>query len=295
VYEPGHKFDFAVIIEGLQGRGKSTFIKMLGRNWFAELDGDFHDSKQMIELLQGAWILEIPELSAFSKADVRNIKAFISRSEDRARLAYARRAAGFRRQCIFIGSTNDFQYLADQTGGRRFWPVACTVESIDSSRLADNIDQIWAEALALYREMRRAQPIGTLPLHLRRDESQAIAAEFQQSRTRESSEALMAGVIEAWLETPICSGGFDEREGQRRDSVCAIEIFNECLKEDGSVYSQGRAQAIGRAMDLIEGWEKRGMEVFGKYGKQRAFRRRYTPKIGATGLNVEHERTAPLG
>jgi predicted P-loop ATPase len=89
VFEPGHKFDFAVILEGLQGKRKSTFISILAKSWFAELDGDFEDAKQMVELMQGAWILEIPELSGFARADVRHIKAFISRRTDKVRLAYA--------------------------------------------------------------------------------------------------------------------------------------------------------------------------------------------------------------
>jgi hypothetical protein len=123
VFEPGHKFDFAVILEGLQGKRKSTFIETLAKNWFSELDGDFEDSKQMVEMMQGAWILEIPELSGFARADVRHIKAFISRTTDKVRLAYERRAKQYDRQCIFIGSTNDDRYLKDDTGGRRYWPV----------------------------------------------------------------------------------------------------------------------------------------------------------------------------
>ncbi|WP_095011908.1 virulence-associated E family protein [Tsuneonella mangrovi] len=141
-YEPDKKFDYAVIIEGLQGRGKSTFIQMLGRNWFAELDGDFHDMKQMVELMQCAWIMEIPELSGFNRADVRAIKAFISRQEDRARLAYAKRVSEFPMQCVFIGSTNDREYLKDDTGGRRFWPVHCTLDSVNFAAFGKNVDQI---------------------------------------------------------------------------------------------------------------------------------------------------------
>jgi hypothetical protein len=133
VFEPGHKFDFAVILEGLQGKRKSTFIEILAKNWFSTLDGDFEDSKVMVEMMQGAWILEIPELSGFARADVRHIKAFISRTTDKVRLAYERRAKQYDRQCIFIGSTNDDRYLKDDTGGRRYWPIHCAVEEIDTA------------------------------------------------------------------------------------------------------------------------------------------------------------------
>lgn len=287
VYEPGHKWDHAVIIEGKQGRGKSTFIKILGRTWFSELDGDFGDSKQMIEQMMGAWILEIPELSAFSKADVRNIKAFISRSTDRARLAYDRRASEFPRQSILIGSTNDRSYLRDPTGARRFWAVECTVDTIDFEGLTANIDQVWAEALHLYREMRRRQPRGTLPLYLRDEASHSLALEFQRSRTLDSSESILAGVIAAWLDKPIATGDMDSvLEGKLREFTCVKEILDECLRDEPLTRGQGTSQMIGRAMDLIDGWESCGSpRMFPKYGMQRAFRRKFTPRTDVSGAN----------
>jgi hypothetical protein len=177
IFEPGHKFDFAVILEGLQGKRKSTFIRPrppLVRRTRRRLPRP----KQMIELMQGAWIMEIPELSGFSRADVRAIKAFISRQKDRARLAYARRAGEFPRQCIFIGSTNDREYLKDDTGGRRFWPMLCTRRR-DRHRPPGtaNVDQLWAEAVA-FSTARCAPPS---PRH--------AAAISDRSRSRENRQA----------------------------------------------------------------------------------------------------------
>ncbi|HYD04490.1 MAG TPA: VapE domain-containing protein, partial [Reyranella sp.] len=166
-FEPGHKFDFATILEGVQGKRKSTFIEILARYWFVELQGDFSDRKRMIEKTQGSWICELPELTQFGKTDVEEIKAFISAKGDKDRLAYERRAKRFERQFILIGSTNRDEYLRDETGGRRFWPIACTVNEIDTDTFEKEVDQVWAEAVALYREMRQRQPRGTLPLYLR--------------------------------------------------------------------------------------------------------------------------------
>lgn len=87
VFEPGHKFDFVPILEGIQGVRKSTFIRMLAKHWFAELEGDFHDAKGMVERMQGAWIMELAELAGFSKAEVTSIKGFISRQTDVVRMA----------------------------------------------------------------------------------------------------------------------------------------------------------------------------------------------------------------
>ena len=161
IYEPGHKFDYAVILEGMQGKRKTTFIETLSRHWFGELASEFDNTNKMIESMQNAWIIEIPELSGFSKHDVQQIKAFISRRVDRARLAWARRAQDYHRQCIFIGSTNDAKYLRDETGGRRFWPIECLLEednNIDIEALSGEVDQLWAEAREIYRQMRVVQP-----------------------------------------------------------------------------------------------------------------------------------------
>lgn len=276
IYEPGHKFDFATILEGLQGKGKSSLIQALGRNWFAELDGDFHDPKQMVELMQGAWIMEIPELTGFSRADVRAIKAFISRQKDRVRLAYARRAGSFPRQVIFIGSTNDREYLKDDTGGRRFWPVVCSLKEIDIPRLEAEVDQLWAEATALYREMRAKQPHGRLPLYLAHADARVIAARLQESRRVESADDGVAGRIAAWLDLPVNNGGLDDEPGgsKRRDKTCLMQIFVEALGGDLRNYDQSKSQTIGRAMGRVPGWRKGECDAVTfpqPYGRQRPY------------------------
>lgn len=270
VFEPGHKFDFAVIIEGLQGRRKSTFIKILGRHWFAELDGDFHDQKMMIELMQGAWILELPELSGFSRADVKAIKAFMSRGKDRARLAYARRAGEFPRQCIFIGSTNDRAYLRDDTGGRRFWPMPCSVTRIDTEAFAAEVDQFWAEAVNLYREMRIAHPIGDLPLFLT-GRAEEIALELQEDRREENEADGLAGEISVWLDKPVSDGGFDEGSEQRRDIVCLRQIWVEMLGNDRRTYPRADQLTLGKAMSKVPGWKLHRKAEFPTYGPQKAY------------------------
>lgn len=278
VFEPGHKFDFAVIIEGVQGKRKSTFIETLGRCWFAELDGDFHDQKAMIELMQGAWIMEIPELSGFNRGDVRSIKAFISRKKDRARLAYARRAGEFPRQCVFIGSTNDREYLKDDTGGRRFWPCICSATEIDIERLETQVDQVWAEAVYLYNQMREAQPYGTLPLYLSNEDSRITAARLQESRRVESADDALRGQIESWLNKPINDGGFDDIDDQgdprNRDETCLVEIWCDCLMGDRKTYDQAKAQMLGRTMSRMPDWVSEG-DVYQhpRYGRQRVYRR----------------------
>ncbi|WP_242136967.1 VapE domain-containing protein [Sphingomonas sp. TREG-RG-20F-R18-01] len=281
IFEPGHKFDFATILEGLQGKRKSTLIEVLGCNWSAELDGDFHDSKSLVELMQGSWIMEIPELTGFGRADVRAIKAFISRRNDRVRLAYARRAGQFPRQCIFVGSTNDREYLKDDTGGRRFWPVQCNLpfgREIDTELLKRNIDQLWAEAVQLYRAMRVERPFGTLPLYLSDPESRLTAARLQESRRIEGPDDVLAGRIAEWLDQPVINGDVRDDLDANGDpvyrmEVCTAMIWVDCMGKDLSGFKTQEQGSVNRAMSKVPGWESDGSMRFPRFGKQRVFRR----------------------
>lgn len=146
VFEPGCEFQAMTILEGLQGTGKSSLIKTLAHPWFAELSFVERD-KDIIDAMQGKWIIEIDELGGFKREDVERIKAFISHNTDRARLAYRRITDEFPRQSIFIGTLNpegENTYFRDNTGNRRFWPVVCG--KIDLAYLREFKDQIFAEA-----------------------------------------------------------------------------------------------------------------------------------------------------
>lgn len=158
VREPGCKVDFMVILEGLQGLGKSTAVRLLcGAQWFAEMT-ESPQNKDFFQVLTGRWIVEIPELQAFSKADRNRIKAAISAQEDTYRPSYGRYARQFPRQNVFVGTTNDDAYLKDETGARRFLPVRCG--EVDMRALAAARDQLWAEADARFR---RGEPFWEFP------------------------------------------------------------------------------------------------------------------------------------
>lgn len=284
VFEPGHKFDFVPILEGLQGKGKSTFISILGHAWSTELTGDFSDAKGMVELMQGSWIIEIPELQGFSRAEINDIKSFVSRTKDKVRLAFAHRAQIYLRQVIFVGSTNEGEYLRDATGGRRFWPIKCELEGqIDNARFKTEINQIWAEAYAMYLDMRKKQPYGTLPLYLADSRAEQEALAIQDSRRVETAEDTLAGKIAAWLDNPIgTASGFDDLEPDAppafRDETCLPEIWEECLGREGAIPHR-EAIMIGKAMTLLTNWERtsgtiRTGGLAKKYGgKVRIYRR----------------------
>lgn len=147
VFQPGCKADCALILEGKQGIGKSTALKVLGGEWFTDELADF-GSKDAALQVRGVWIIEIAELATLGRSEVGAIKAFMSRAVDRFRELYATRATETPRQCVFAGTSNTSEWQKDETGGRRFWPVVCT--GIDVEALARDRDQLWAEAKARF-------------------------------------------------------------------------------------------------------------------------------------------------
>lgn len=147
VLEPGIKFDNVLILEGDQGIGKSTTARILADPWFSDSHIDITD-KDAVMNMQGVWVYEIGELSAMSRADVKTLKSFITRQVDKIRPPYGRLPVEYPRQSVFIGTTNDQEYLKDATGNRRFWPVL--VGKLKRRELKKDRDQLLAEAKFLY-------------------------------------------------------------------------------------------------------------------------------------------------
>jgi Virulence-associated protein E/RepB DNA-primase from phage plasmid len=145
VRSPGVKFDTILVLEGKQGVGKSSAVKILaGSENFSDQNILTLESKGQMELLEGVWIYELCELEGLSRAETTKVKAFASRSVDHGRPAYGRFKERRPRQTVLIGTTNEDQYLRDVTGNRRFWPVK--VGKIDLEALQRDRDQLFAEA-----------------------------------------------------------------------------------------------------------------------------------------------------
>jgi putative DNA primase/helicase len=144
--KPGSKVDTMLILEGPQGRFKSTAARTLfGAEWYTDDLADLH-SKDAALQMQGKWGIEISELAAMSRSESNRIKAVLSRQVDRFRAPYDRFVAEHPRQCVFIGTTNPVDgYFRDPTGARRFWPITCG--TIDVGALANDREQLWAEAV----------------------------------------------------------------------------------------------------------------------------------------------------
>lgn len=145
---PGCKVDHVLVLEGIQGVGKSELVVALGGEWTQENLPDMH-SKDGMAALAGAWIIELSELSAMNRSQVESVKSFIARRIDKYRPAYGRHTIEQPRRCVFIATTNETRYLRDKTGNRRFWPVE--VGQIDIEGLKRDRDQLFAEAVLAFR------------------------------------------------------------------------------------------------------------------------------------------------
>tara|TARA_R110000764_G_scaffold205984_1_gene291296 strand:+ start:1452 stop:2891 length:1440 start_codon:yes stop_codon:yes gene_type:complete len=147
-YEAGCKVDTMLILEGIQGAGKSSFLRELSFGYFLELITDISKGKDVIDKMLGKWIIEMPELKALS-GDREANKAFLTQQIDHERLSYDPRSSCFPRRCVFIGTTNESTYLKDDSGERRYWPVK--VGKCDSVALKTVLLQLWGEAVSRYK------------------------------------------------------------------------------------------------------------------------------------------------
>ena len=280
---PGVKYDTMPILVGAQGIGKSTFLRLLGGEWFNDSLNSF-EGKEACLMIQGSWLIELQELNGMNKAEENAVKQFLSKTDDIYREPYGRRTGRYPRRCVFFGTTNDDEFLRDKTGSRRFLPIDCTGKPAKSvfDDLAGAVPQIWAEALACYR-------LGET-LYLDSEELSAAAKAAQEEHALHSAKE---GIIREFVEREVPEN-WDKldldarrryRSGQmtpegvsfkKLDRVCAIEIWCEALGGDMKYFKRQDAAEINGILAHLEGWEKCKSNIrFGAvYGAQKGFIRK---------------------
>lgn len=288
IYTPGIKFDQMLTMIGPQGMGKSTLFNILAGEWFSD-SLTAVSGKEAYEALDGVWIMEIPELGAMKKAEREQIKMYLSKKVDTYRKAYARYTTVNKRQCIFIGTTNDQEPLEDTTGNRRFWLVECNEERATKSMWDDltreEINQIWAEAKHRYE---KGENIMLLSSEARKE-----AAELQQAHSESNS---MIGLIDEYLKKKIPADwnkrtieqqqqwynatedyqADSDEELQEREYVCAVEIWCVLMgKSKADLTSNRMGKRINECIGSIPGWiREKTPRRAGAYGNQRCFIRK---------------------
>ncbi len=179
--DPGCKFDYCPVLEGVGGLRKSTLVEVLaGSSYYSDTPFDVGHGKEAQEQVQGVWLYEVAELSNFSKAEVGAIKGFISSKVDRYRVAYGVTVGSFPRQCVLVGTTNENTYLRDRTGNRRFWPIPVK-HVINTEWIEKYRDQLMAEAYALCQQDPKLAYTPTV------DQERRLFAPMQESRLQETA------------------------------------------------------------------------------------------------------------
>ena len=279
IYEPGRKFDTALVFYSEQGVGKSTLIQRLSKGWFNDSLTNL-SGKESYEAIQFAWLVELAELSALRKSDVEAVKNFISKREDTYRGAYARRVKTHKRQCVFFGSTNDDEFLKDATGNRRFFPVEVKrtrkTHIIFEPEFDAVVDQLWAEAMEGYM-------LGeSLTLS---DKAEVIAGGTREDFTERTP---IQGLIEEYLDRlfpadyedrflaqrlDFLNGDLGEEGTETKKSFSLIELWTEALGRRKDEYTVVKARELSNAVKALKGWKRDKQARQKIYGPQVIYRR----------------------
>jgi len=281
IFQAGVKFDTCTVFVGKQGTGKSKFIGKIAVNpeWFTDGVTTF-DGKDFYESIQGKWIVELGEGTAFQKSIKERCKQAIASQQDNYRRPYGRNPEIRKRQCVFLGTTNNYDFLKDETGDRRYYPIDVNIhnatKSIDKDLTSEYIAQLWAEAVQLYKSGQ----------NIYIQDSKVLALAEQEQRKHFDESPLQADIYN-FLEIPITTGwdnaslearrihimnyqnGNTTAGAYKRDRISVKEIVCELFGyELNQPIERKMSLDIARTLTAL-GWIKNGKKMWlNIYGSQ---------------------------
>ena len=258
-YQPGCKFDDMIVLIGGQSAGKSTIVRWLNMddNFFREIKTIA--GKEGIETIRGVWIGEVAELMAMTRVkEAEAVKAYITSQEDSYRPPYGKYVQTIPRRCMFIGTTNNPQFLTDKTGNRRFYPVkvqSMAYKMYDNEELIkEYIRQAWAEAVHLYKEG-KLQPFA----------KKEVLEQIRAAQEAAMEDDWRIGAIELYLE---------EQKKRAGSTVSVIELWHNALNEPAeSKPTRKDSIEITQIISNVTGWVQCPNMISTPWGRQKGFRK----------------------
>lgn len=308
IFNAGCKWDYALIIKGKQGGGKSSAFAKLGGKWFND-SIDSINGKDAIESLLGSWIVELGEMQAVKKSANEAIKAFISRRIDKVRLPYLARSEEYPRQAAFAGTTNNEAFLKDPTGGRRFLILIALATDAEAKELLakidkNYIDQLWAEVLVFYKSLfkdgfddsKLVPPPEVLEAakklqgdYTEGSELEGMIREYLDILLPKNWNSMTKAARREFIQNHAPNNDEDNRvtennfvdsynkmpEGEvKRTVVSAVEIAYELFNIDNPCEKRSTIRQISDILAQFEDWKRTTWKRCGVYGQQRvAFER----------------------
>jgi putative DNA primase/helicase len=248
IMEPGSKFDTMVVLEGRQNLGKSTLLRVIALKdeWFSDSLPHDLSSKDARLHLRGKLIVEMPEISQVNRSTIETIKAYLSAQSDRLRPPWGRHEITHQRQCVFVGTTNERNYLKDHTGNRRFLPVSC--DRIDLA-LARNIrEQLYAEALFEYQK-------GTRPVL-----SAALEAVAERQQRERMIDDVWAKPVRGYIRELRSAAA---RAGKAEVVVAIGDVLSEALRMERGHQDRAAETRVGSILARL-GAEKKRRRIDGR-------------------------------
>ena len=238
IIEPGCKFDSVLIIEGKQGCGKSTSLTLIaGEDWHLETTM-MPEGKDFFMQMAGKLIVEFSEGESFSRADTKKMKSVISTRFDTYRAPYGKRPVDVPRRCVFAMTTNNSEFLKDETGNRRFFPVVVEKPFVDLEWLKENRQQLFAEAL--YRVETLNENCYEYPL----EAAEAIRAEKMIKTGLED-------IIGDWLDMPKEVYGSGGVLNIAENGVSTTEVWLNALHGARDRFPKWEEMRVAQALQML--------------------------------------------
>lgn len=280
----GAKFDIMLIINGAQGIGKSTFFENMCGGHSEFFEENFNNFDKSFELTNGKWLVEISELEAFSKKDIKFLKGYITQKRETHRIPYQPEPEIYLRQFVLLGTTNETNFIPDDDSGDRRFIVVEAAGDNDKHRIKKNVwdegvnyelQQVLAE---VYEEYKNGKKFLQIPEKFKEQVS-------HKNKSHKIDDGIK-GIIEGYL--------------QDKKICCVQEIYQNAIKPLGIYnWSKSLSSKIADIIVRVDGWRrytssKDNRFYFKEFGKQIAFERYETEEEERERLKQEENKKAEL-